>query len=167
MKINKNIIKEPMTYKKYGKNVKATSNKNVEKYQDSLTAFNPLFIDTGKIIAFPEKYLYPNTRNHAKDFIVIDGKKTKNGDYELIGFICSSKNNKNNVILSGRKHETDIIAVNKKLTYENINKKPIKKSKSIKSKKTIQPEQIIKIKELSSKGRNINRSKKFKNKKEA
>lgn len=167
LKLNRNIIKESMKYQNDSNGTKAASLKLVDDYENDRTAYNPLFGDSGKIVAFPEDYLYPNTRNHTKDFIIIDGKKIKNDDYALIGFICSSKKTKNTVLLDGGTNKNDIIAVNKKIVSSNINKKPIKKSKSLKSKKSIQLEQLNMIKKISKNCSNINQSKKFKNKKEA
>lgn len=167
LKLNRNIIKESMKYQNDSNGTKAASLKLVDDYENDRTAYNPLFGDSGKIVAFPEDYLYSNSRHNLKDFIIIDGKKIKNDDYALIGFLCTSKNNKKTTVLKGGKLNTDIIAVQKIIIDKNKYKKAIKKSRSLKSKRTIQSEQVNEIKKISTNKNNIEKSKKFKNKKEA
>ena len=134
--MNKRLFGENLLYSIYNDsngNKKIATAKNIDSlnYRTMKSAYNPDYALTNKIIRVKESDLYPTTRNHTKDIIIVDG------DDESVAGYALSKNKKrnkntNNIVLDSNQL---LISKDKKPQYieKKIRTKENSKEKLMKS----------------------------------
>ena len=169
-KLKRDIIEKPMVYAEFENlegdiEIVASSNKEIVDYKALKSAYNPLYPDAGKVVKIPEDYLYRNNRHHLKYFVIIDGKDDDDGNKVIVGYLGSSKINRQNRRLTQTGQPNELIAITKVIVTKDQYQRLIKKSRTMPSNRSVTNKQLEEIKEQSKKRNNINKSKEFRERK--